>query len=186
MATPTTQVKLTYDDYECFPADGRRHEILDGEHFMTPAPFIRHQRLSGRLHHLLSSYFDHHPAGEVLAAPCAVVLSEVDVVEPDLLFISAERAGIATEKEIRGAPDLVVEILSDSSRRTDELIKRKLYERAGVREYWVVDPVLDAVKVYRRDQGSFGRPAELTREAGDVLTTPLLPGLALPLVSLFA
>lgn len=87
---------------------------------------------------------------------------------------------------MHGAPDLVVEILSPGTRRTDETIKRKLYERFGVAEYWVVDPELDAIRIHRRVDDAFPRVAELTADAGDTLTTPLLPGFAMPLADVFA
>ncbi len=93
-------------------------------------------------------------SGEAFAAPCDVVLSDEDIVEPDLLFISAARAAIITEKNIQGPPDLVVEILSASTRKIDEVVKRKLYERYGVRGYWIVAPELEGIKIYRlTDQG---------------------------------
>lgn len=91
-----------------------------------------------------------------------------------------------TAKHVRGAPDLVVEILSPGTRKTDETIKRKLYERFDVTEYWVVDPELDAITIYRRLDGGFVRVAELGADAGDTLTTPLLPGFAVSLAGLFA
>jgi Uma2 family endonuclease len=131
-------------------------------------------------------YLDVHRRGLLFAAPFDVVLSDLDVVEPDLIYISRERAGILTEQHVRGAPDLVVEILSPSTRKTDEVIKRKRYEHFGVLEYWVVDPELDAVKIYRRTDDRFVRAAELSVEAGDVLTTPLLPGFSVALADVFA
>ena len=104
-----------------------------------------------------------------------MILSDVDVVEPDLLFVSNERRDVLG-KWIHGAPDLVVEILSPGTRRTDEITKRRLYERVGVREYWIVDGEIEVVKVYRRrDDGSFPREAELSREEGQSLTTPSHP-----------
>jgi Uma2 family endonuclease len=125
-------------------------------------------------------------AGRLLCAPMDVVLSESDVVQPDLLFIAASRASIITEKNISGAPDLVVEIISEASRKTDETVKRKLYERCGAREYWIVDPELEKVAVYRLAQGRYSRDCELSREAGDALQTPLLPGFKAALVDIFA
>jgi Uma2 family endonuclease len=100
--------------------------------------------------------------------------------------MSNERAAaVLTSKNVQGVPELVVEIGSTSTRRRDETIKRRLYEQFGVSEYWIVDPKVDTVRVYRRDSEHFARPAELSREAGDVLTTPLLPGLELPLARIF-
>ena len=90
-----------------------------------------------------------------------------------------------TEKHARGVPELVVEIASPGTRRRDDGIKRHLYERAGVTEYWIVDPDVDRVRVYRRDGDRFGRAIELSREHGDQLSTPLLPGLEMPLARLF-
>jgi Uma2 family endonuclease len=115
-----------------------------------------------------------------------VILSDIDVVEPDLLFVSNERSQILGTW-IHGAPDLVIEILSPSTRRVDEITKRRLYERVGVREYWIVDGEIEVVKIYRRqDDGSFARAQELLREEGHSLDTPLLPGFSLSLAELFA
>jgi Uma2 family endonuclease len=179
-------VKFTYEDFLNFPNDGKRHEIIDGEHYVTPSPNTKHQAVSVSLAAIVWTYLKRHPTGAVFAAPFDVVFSEVSVVEPDLLYISRERSGILTDKHVRGSPDLVGGILSPGTRKTDEVTKRKLYERFDVREYWVVDPELDAVKVYRRDGGAFVRAAELTAEAGDILTTPLLPELSISLADLFA
>jgi Uma2 family endonuclease len=115
-----------------------------------------------------------------------VILSDEDVVQPDLIFVSSERSSIEQDRGIFGAPDLVVEILSESNRKTDEITKRKLYEWAGVLEYWIVDPVLETVKVYRLHGGVYERAAELSAEAGDRLETPLLPGLAIAVSQIFA
>jgi Uma2 family endonuclease len=105
--------------------------------------------------------------------------------EPDVLFVSKERIARLAENNVQGAPDLVVEILSPSTRRTDERIKLKRYEQFDVREYWIVDPDLEIVKVYRRGAKGLERVAELAQEAGDALTSPLLPGLAIPLAKIF-
>jgi len=186
MRTASPAVKLTYDDFVLFPDDGQRHELIDGEHHVTPSPNMGHQRVLGTLHGLIWSYLQTHPIGEVFLAPFDVVLSMLDVVEPDLLYLSHDRAAKAlTPDNVKGAPELVVEVASKGTRRRDETIKRRLYERAGVSEYWLVDPTMDAIRVYRREGTRFGRPLELSREAGDVLTTPLLPGLALLLTRIF-
>jgi Uma2 family endonuclease len=179
-------VKLTYDDFVHFPDDGRRHELIDGEHYVTPSPNIRHQRISGNFHLLMGNWLEEHPIGRLFYAPLDVVLSEIDVVEPDLLYFSHDRAAqVLTPLHARGAPDIVVEIASTGTRKRDETIKRRLYERVGVVEYWVVDPEIDVIRVYCREGDRFGRPRELSREANDVLVTPLLPGLDMPLARLF-
>ena len=179
-----SSTKLTYDDYLLFPDDGRRHELIDGQHYVTLAPSLRHQEISKRLFRVLDGYLQVHSLGQVFYAPVDVVPTDVDVVEPDLLYVSNERAGILRDP-VRGAPDLVIEIVSPGSRRTDEVVKRKLYERVGVREYWIVDPELEAVKVYRRDDERFTRAGDSSREEGHTLSTPLLPGLSIALDDLF-
>ena len=180
-------LKLTYDDYLQFPDDGKRHELIDGEHYVTPSPNLRHQKISGRLYLLIGTWLSTHPVGEVYSAPLDVLFSRFDVVEPDLLYVSNERAPeLLSGQYVTGAPDLVIEIGSPGTRRRDETIKRSLYQRSNVLEYWVVDPDIDAIRVYRRSGERLARAVELSAEAGDVLTTALLPGLEIPLSHIFA
>jgi len=186
MGVNSHAVKLTYDDFVHFPDDGKRHELIDGEHYVTPSPNTKHQRTSGTLYFLIRTWLEAHPIGQMFAAPYDVVFSEFDVVEPDLLYLSNERAAqVLTPLHARGIPELVIEIASKGTRKRDETTKRRLYERVGVSEYWIVDPEIDVVRVHRREDDRFGRPIELSREARDVLTTPLLPGLDLPLARMF-
>ena len=153
---------------------------------MTPAPDRRHQKISLRLSFAIESYLRLHPVGEVYTAPLDVILSDEDVVEPDLLFVSNERSAVLGTS-VHGAPDLVIEILSPSSRRTDEITKRRFNHRVNVRGYWIVDSEIEVVKIYRRaDDATFPGVAEQVREAGDSLTTPLFPGFSLHLAELFA
>lgn len=188
MQPASRDTRLTYDDFLLFPDDGRRHEIIDGEHYVTPSPNTRHQVLVGRLHFEIERFLRQHPAtGRVFVAPFDVLFTRWDVVEPDLLFLASDQLEILTDKNVQGAPALVVEILSPGTRKTDEQTKRRLFDRGGVREYWLVDPELDLVKVFRRSpEGSFPRAAELSNEQHEVLTTPLMPGLAIALDVLFA
>ncbi len=185
MAQPISSTKFTYEDYTLFPDDGRRHELIDGDHFVTPAPRTKHQKISTNLIGCLYVYIQKSKSGLVFAAPTDVVLSELDVIQPDLLYISSARATIITEKNIQGAPDLVVEILSDGSRKTDEIIKRKLYERYKIPEYWIIDPELETVKIYRLSDQGYGPKEELSLESNSTLTTPLLPNWELSLQQLF-
>jgi Uma2 family endonuclease len=144
------------------------------------------RRFSGTLHGLIWTWLQSHPGGRLFHAPYDIVLSEFDVVEPDLVYFSSERAAqVLTPLHARGVPELVIEIASKGTRKRDETTKRRLYEQVGISEYWVVDPEVDVLRVYRRGDASFGRPIELSREAGDVLTTPLLQGLSLPLARIF-
>jgi Uma2 family endonuclease len=181
----TVQVKFTYEDYLLFPDDGRRHELIDGDHYMTPSPSERHQRIVLNLAYFIAAHLKQHPVGRLYTAPFDVMLSNLDVVQPDLVFISSTKVSIITAQNIQGVPNLLIEILSESTRRTDEIIKRKLYERYGVQEYWIVDPELEAVKVFRMTPQGYSRVAELSNEASDTLGTPLLPDLSIPLIDLF-
>lgn len=185
MALHDRSVRLTYDDYVLFPQDGRRHEILDGEHYVTAAPFVRHQILSFRLTLALGTFAEARHLGQVLAAPLDVLLSEHDIVQPDLIFLSSARLHLFTERHLRGAPDLVVEILSESTRRTDREIKAEIYDRAGVQEYWVVDPVQNTVTVFYRIENRLQAIGRSEGRTKDVLTTPLLPGLDIEMADLF-
>jgi Uma2 family endonuclease len=179
-------LKLTYDDFLLFPDDGKRHELINGEHYVTPSPNIRHQEISGRVYLLIGTWLREHPVGRIFFAPLDVLFSRFDVVEPDLLYVSNARAAeLLSGQHVTGAPDLVVEIGSPSTRKRDETIKRRLYERSDVIEYWIVDPDIDVIRVYRREGQRFARAAELSAEAGDVLTTALLPGLEVPLARVF-
>src|SRR4051812_43701088 len=144
------RVRLTYEDFLSFPDDGKRHELIDGEHYATPSPNTTHQAVLGNLCFAIRVWLERNPVGRVFFAPFDVVFTQFDVVEPDLLYMSSGRgAAILTSKHVAGAPELVVEIGSPGTRTRDETIKRRLYERAGVSEYWVVDPDLDLVRVYR-------------------------------------
>jgi Uma2 family endonuclease len=185
MATQTGHLKLTYEDYRLIPDDGKRHELIDGEHVMSPSPNTKHQRISLKLSYELHRFLQEHRLGEIFVAPCDVVLSDVDVVQPDLIFVAAAQAAIVTEANIHGVPTLVVEILSEGNRKLDETIKRQRYEQYGIPEYWIIDPELEQIKIYRRTDGHYGHASVLSLETQDTLTTPLLPALSLPLATLF-
>jgi Uma2 family endonuclease len=188
-AMPTTahDGRLTYEDFLLFPDDGLRHEIIDGAHYVTPSPNQRHQELVGRLYLSLGAVLEDRPdRGRLFLSPFDVVFSFHDIVEPDLVFVAPDQLDILTARNIQGTPALVIEILSPSTRKRDRDVKRRLYERAGVREYWLVDPDLNAVTMYRRAEGgSFPLAAHLTAERHDTLTTPLVPGWSVGLVRLF-
>lgn len=180
--------RLTYDDFRLFPeGDGLRHEIIDGDHYVTAAPNLRHQELVGRLHLTIGVFVEDRPErGRVFLSPFDVVFSFHDIVEPDLVFVAPDQFDILTDKNIQGTPALVVEILSPSTRQRDREIKRRLYDRSGVREYWLVDPEQDTVTIHRRaTDGSFPQSARLAAKQLDTLETPLLPGWSLGLARLF-
>jgi len=181
----TARRKLTYEDYLHLPDDGRRHEILDGEHYVTAAPYPRHQAILGDLYFSIQAFLRKNRLGRVFFAPVDVLLGQHDIVQPDLLYISNERLTVLKEKNVQGSPDLVVEVLSASTRRIDEGLKLERYSLLGVREYWTVDPVRNAVRVYRRSGDRLRKESELTVASGEPLTTPLLPGLEIPLAEIF-
>lgn len=172
MATAT---KLTYQDYLLFPEGGLRHELLDGDHAVTPAPTPHHQRIVNRLAFLLTGHVEKTGAGEVFTAPIDVHLSEADVVQPEVLFLATERLAEVTDVAIAAAPDLVAEILSPATRQRDETLKRKLYERHGVAEYWLVDPAAGEVRVLRSVDGRFRKAGRFG--PGETLESQLFPGL---------
>jgi Uma2 family endonuclease len=182
---PARRVKLTYDDFVQFPEDGMRHELIDGEHVVTPSPNLRHQELLGRLHLRVGNWLEEHPVGRAFMAPLDVVFTRFDVVEPDLLYVSHERAAEWLNEKNATGVDLAVEIGSPSTRRRDETLKLRLYERTGVSEYWFVDPDADLVRVYRRQGERFAAPLEYSADRDDVLATPLLPEFHLSVRRLF-
>jgi Uma2 family endonuclease len=174
--------RLTYEDYCLLPNDGKRYEIIDGELFVTPSPLRQHQKVLANLLYYLTEFVKRRDLGEVYPAPLDVVFSEYDVVEPDILYVSRARASVMTEKNIQGAPDLVVEVLSPSTAQIDRTTKLKLYGRYGVAEYWVIDSMACSVEVYRLVPGGFELAAQL--DSSQSLTSPLFPGLSLPLARL--
>jgi Uma2 family endonuclease len=141
------KVVWTYDDYRTLPDDGRRYEVVDGDLLVTPSPSTVHQRVSKRIQHALMVQVEQAGKGVVFDAPIDVLFSPTRVVQPDLLVVMNPRQGIITERAVEGAPDIVVEILSPSSRSADLHSKRTLYASEGVREYWIVDPEAHAVEV---------------------------------------
>ena len=178
-------VKLTYDDFLHFPDDGLRHELIDGVHYVTPSANVGHQRIAGNLHGWIWTYLRQHPIGEVFIAPFDVIFSRFNVVEPDLLYVSNARSSIVEEANVKGAPDLVVEIESPSTRRRDLGVKLRLYAASEVHEYWVFSPKTQTVRVYRRRDDNFADPILLKRDEDDGLETTLLPGLRIPLREIF-
>jgi len=181
MALHTTS-PYTYDDFVTFPDDGQRYELIDGEVYVTPAPNTRHQDIVVRLVHRIATHLDAHGGGRVYVAPTDVVLSNTNVVEPDVVFLTDAEIAKITRPNIQGSPSLAIEVLSDP--RHDRVRKGRLYARFGVPEYWVVDPDSDRVEVHRLEGADYPPPTIF--EAGSTLTTDLLPGLAIDVAALLA
>jgi Uma2 family endonuclease len=140
--------KLSYREYVCFPADGRRHEVIDGEHIVNPAPDTYHQTLSRRIQFQLYQQIELPGLGVVFDAPTDLQLTDFDIVQPDLIVVLHHKRTIVTPTKIKGVPDLIVEILSTSSVHHDQVLKKELYRRSAVPEYWVVDPEEHVVEQY--------------------------------------
>ena len=175
---------LTYEDLLLLPDDGKRHELIGGEHYVTPSPNFFHQSFVGELSRVIDNFLEEKKLGILLSAPFDVLLSPRDVVEPDLLFVSSSRIGRITDKNVNGAPDLVVEVISESTRRTDKKTKLRLYESSDVIEYWLADPVVQTVEIYSRSQENrLFRTAEY--EETDILKSDLFPGLVINLADLW-
>lgn len=146
---------------------------------MTPSPQTPHQRAVMRLSVRLRQFVDSHRLGEVFGAHFDVLFSEFDVVEPDILYISNARAGVLTNKNVQGAPDLAVEVLSEGTEKRDRTIKLKLYSKFGVEEYWTIDPNGPSAGIYRRGGEGLALVAKLSAE--DDLASPMFPGFSVPL-----
>jgi len=183
-AQPQTQTrKVTYADYAAMPDDGHRYQVIDGELIMTPAPNEPHQSSLGDLFHVIGDHVRATQAGKVYFAPLDVVLSDENVVQPDLLFISTERLNIITHANVQGAPDLVVEILSPGTAHIDKTDKRDLYARFGVREYWLVSPEAGTIEVLVLRGGIFERLGLFG--SGDQVKSEVLSGLSFKIDAVF-
>jgi len=176
------KTKCTYDDYAAMD-DDKRYELIEGELYMVPAPGFYHQTISRDLGVVLWKFVRDNNLGTVLYAPFDVVLSETDVVQPDIIFVSKERMGLMTEKNLRGAPDLAIEILSSSTKERDKLVKKRLYMEYGVKEFWIVDPDKKAIEIMVLRET--GYETEGVYFVDDELASPLLRGFRLDLKKVF-
>jgi len=184
---PQTATRMTYEEFMALPEEeGKHYELIEGELVLNPASNLRHQTIVGNLYLALRVYFDQHRNGKVFVAPVDIVLSGENVLEPDIIAVLTDRAPRLQKKNVQGAPNIAVEVLSEGSRRKDEVTKRRLYERFGVDEYWIVDPAIDGVKVYRRSGDVFDLAIEINTDSGGSITSPLLPGFALDVNDVFA
>ena|ERR1700756_3867464 len=176
------KVKLTFEDYSSL-SDDKRYELIEGELYMVPSPGFYHQSVLGNLWDFLRGFAKEKRLGIVLCAPLDVVLSDDNVLQPDIIFISKERGGIVTEKSIRGAPDLIVEILSPGTLERDKIVKKSLYGKYGVKEYWIVDPTGKLIEVLTLREEGFEVFGIFFLD--DELTSMLLKNLRIPLREVF-
>ena len=171
--------KLRYEDYVQIPSDGCRHEIIGGEHHVNPAPSTLHQRVSKRLQYELYTKIELAGLGVLYDAPVDVQLTEFDIVQPDLVIVLNANVGKITPTKIKVAPDLLVEIISPTTAIVDRTLKKDLYQRAGVREYWIVDPFEQQIEQYVLCDGSyqlqpFNSPVELVVTPGIAIDPALI------------
>jgi Uma2 family endonuclease len=177
---------LTNKDLECLPDDGNRYELIEGELYVSTAPDLIHQRALGKLYFSFASFLIKNPVGEILFGP-GVILSDYDGVIPDLVYLSNERRDeIASGARIFGSPNLVIEIVSPGMQNAerDRKLKLRLYRKYGVEEYWIVDPRVRAVEVYRTEDE--GLKLFTTFVSDEAITTPLLPGFTCAVKELFS
>jgi Uma2 family endonuclease len=143
-----TRAIFTYRDYAALPADGRRHELHDGELSVTPAPAPRHQRVARNLLLQIHAHVARQHCGEVIQSPIDLILSETTVVQPDLVYLEARALGSLTARGIETPPALVAEVLSPGTAQIDRGVKRDLYARHRIAHYWIVDPEARRIEAY--------------------------------------
>jgi Uma2 family endonuclease len=176
--------KLTIYDLDALPDDDNRYELIEGELFVSRAPLLNHQAITANVIFAVKTYLKKDPLGKIYPTP-GVIFSDFDGVIPDVIYISHERLDELSEKgKLYGAPELIIEILSPGSEnaKRDRQIKRQLYRKYGVQEYWIVDPESQTIEIYRSPK--FNRAKILS--IGDTLTTTLLPKFRCPVRELFA
>lgn len=184
-AYPGQQGAYTYEDYLQIPEEpGYRFEILEGILVKEPSPSMHHQRVSSALFRQLANYFDgFDPQGELFFAPLDVTLTPRNVLQPDILFISAARRGVMREERIDGPCDLVVEIMSPTNRRKDRLRKMEIYRKAGIPHYWLADPEESTLEAFVLREGHY--TLVFAGGPGDAFSHPEFPGLDLSLDKVF-
>ena len=178
------RVRLTVQDYLDIPEeDENRYELIDGELYMAPAPTWEHQESIGNLYSLLRDFVRANGLGRVVASPIDVYLSDEDVFQPDIVFVSVERLDIIHSSGVHGAPDLVIEMLSPSTEQRDLNVKRDRYAMFDVKEYWLADPIARTIAVLRLGDGAFEQIGVFVE--GMTVETPLMPGLRVDVSAVF-
>jgi len=174
---------LTARDYRQLPEGPPYYQLLEGDLYMAPSPDRFHQDILGNLHFILRSHLEKCPLGSIHLAPSDVQLTDLNICQPDLYYVSRMRRAILTAQGARGAPDLIVEILSPKTAKLDRGVKREIYARSGVEEMWLVDPARKKISVYRFAEG-IDTPAG-TYGIKQKFQSPLLPGLKIDLSRVF-
>ncbi|MBI3028464.1 MAG: Uma2 family endonuclease [Candidatus Rokubacteria bacterium] len=180
---PGERVILTYKQYEALPADGRRYELHEGELSITRTPSPHHQRISGNLIMVLWQHVKEHRLGQVYFSPIDCILSDITIVQPDLLYLDPTRLSLISDRGIEGAPTLVVEITSPPTTIIDRSTKPLLYAKYGVPHYWIVDPEAHAVEAYVLSEGAYQLSARVA--GSEPVSLPPFPTLAFAPASLW-
>lgn len=184
MEPSSVKTTYTYGDY-CLLPDDQRYEVIEGELYLVPSPSVVHQKVSDNLLFILKKHVNETKSGYVFSAPLDVLLSDDTVVQPDIIYIAEENCRIIGEVNIGGAPDLVVEVISPATAKRDYGEKKDLYARHGVKELWIVHPVLQIIDVFINENGTFGATVHYDRRSQTVMNSMLLAGLAINLDEIF-
>ncbi len=184
MAAHKTQKKVfTYEDWQKLPEDSGAYELIEGELVMSPSPQVMHQKVVKSIFRKLDEYVERENLGIVLFAPLDVVLSDLNICQPDIIFISRENKEIITEKNIQGAPDLIIEILSPSTTYRDLFDKKELYAKFGVNEYWIADPKRRWIETYSLQDNTY-KQIQRSEKSGKI-TSAVVKGFEIKLEAVF-
>lgn len=170
------RVRFHYSDIVSIPEwpKGPLVELMDGDLFMVPSPDIKHQRISMRIESYLKDFLNQYPVAEMFHAPVDVILSDEDVVIPDIFIILSANSDIIGEKNVQGTPDLMIEIISTDAKK-DLTLKKQIYEHYKVKEYWIVDPKKETVTIYLMNSQSGHFDPLITYSGNDIISSSLLP-----------
>ena len=174
---------MTYDQYCLLPEDRNQYELFDGELVITPSPSRTHQKIVGKLYTRLLAYVEENASGEVYLAPLDTIFDQYTVLQPDILFVSKDRLPEVGQERIEGAPDLVVEVLSPTTFHKDLRRKMSVYSQFGVREYWIVDPEVQAIELYCQAEKELGLSRRFSSQ--ETFESRLLSGFQIVVSSIF-
>ena len=175
--------RVTAQDYRSLPQSGEQYQLIEGDLHMAPAPNRFHQDISRNILLSIANYLETHPVGIIYSAPFDVYLNDVNVFQPDLVFITRENFGVLTDAGVEGVPDLIVEILSPGTAKLDRNPKPRVYAESGVRELWLIDPEAGSVAVYYLQKNALQPAAVYSAE--DRFTSNFFPGLFFSTVDIF-
>lgn len=177
--------RLTVDDYLLMPDHGRLLQLIDGDFIMAPSPSLKHQEVTRNIEFEFAKFLEKNPIGKILNAPIDYYVDKYDVVQPDLVYISKEKYRILFEKGIKNTPDLIIEIISKGTENIDKNLKKDLYWRAGVKEYWIVNIEEKSIEVFKINSEGYKLKKIYRNENKDKIKPDILPGLIINLEKVF-